>query len=98
MQHGTWARVIPGGMIVLLLMQPHGYAAKASVKPKHRATTVIGKHVTEKKPESVQILSFPECWGPPSRIQRGGKMGETPTSGGGAAQKARSRQNRPFGR
>jgi hypothetical protein len=42
MQNDSWAWGIPGAMILLLLMQPHGYAAKASVKPKHRPTTVIG--------------------------------------------------------
>jgi hypothetical protein len=52
-------------MIVLLLLQPHGYATKASVKPhgyaakvsvkpKLRAATVIGKHVVEKKPVLLQ--------------------------------------------
>src|SRR6516162_8539720 len=69
MQHGIWARVIPGGMIVLLLMQPHGFAAKASVKPhgyaakssaksKRQVTVVIGKRPVEKKPVRVQIVTW----------------------------------------
>ena len=94
MQHGTWARVIPGGMIVLLLMQPHGYAAKASVKPKHRATTVIGKHVTEKKPESVQIVSFLDTEWHAVRIIRGGTSAKDQTTGVEPAEKAESRRDR----
>ena len=97
MQHGIWARVIPGGMIVLLLMQPHGYAAKASVKPKHRATTVIGKHVTEKKPESVQIVSFLDTEWHAVRIIRGGTSAKDQTTGVEPAEKAESAEIVTFG-
>ena len=53
------AGVIPGAMIVLLLMQPHTHAGKASVKSKHPVTVATGKHVAEKKPVSVQVVSYP---------------------------------------
>src|SRR6516225_6741613 len=61
MRNDFWAGVISGAMIALLLTQPHAYAAKVAVKAKHhRAATAIGKHVVEKKPVSVQIVSFPD--------------------------------------
>ena len=97
MQHGTWARVIPGGMIVLLLMQAHGYAAKASVKPKHDATTVIGKHVAEKKPESVQIVSFPDTEWHAVKIVRGGTSARDETAGVKPAEKAETAEIVSFG-
>src|SRR5208282_1146929 len=99
MQHGTWARVIPGGMILLLLMVPHGYAAKASVKPhgyaakasakpKPRPATVIGKHVVEKKPVSVQIVSFPDTEWHAVKIIRGGIPTKDAVAGVEPAEKA----------
>jgi hypothetical protein len=64
-------------MIVLLLMQPHGYAAKSSVKSKHRAIVVTGKHVAEKKPVSVQIVSFPDTQWQAVKIIRAGHQRKT---------------------
>jgi hypothetical protein len=85
MRSGIWVKAIAGAMIGLLLMQPQAFAAKASAKPKHRATVATGKHVVEKKPESVQIVTFPDTgWGP-VKIVRGGlapkgsKIGVAPT-------------------
>jgi hypothetical protein len=108
MHHGTWAKIIPGGMIVLLLMQPHGYAAKASgepqgyaakasVKPKHRATTVIGKHVVEKKPVSVQIVSFPDTEWHAVRIIRGGTPAKDQTAGVEPAERTETAEIVTFG-
>jgi hypothetical protein len=97
MQNGIWARVILGGMIALLLMQPHGYAAKASVKPKHPATTVIGKHVVEKKPVSVQIVSFPDTEWHAVRILRGGTPAKDGTAGVEPAEKAETAEIVTFG-
>ena len=48
MRNGFRAGVIPGAMIVLLLVQPHTHAGKASVKSKPRVTVATGKHVAEK--------------------------------------------------
>jgi hypothetical protein len=53
MRNGFWAGVIPGAMIVLLLTQPHAYAAKTWVKPNHRVTVATGKHVVRKTPVTV---------------------------------------------
>jgi hypothetical protein len=84
-------------MIVLLLMQAHGYAAKASVKPKHGATTVIGKHVAEKKPESVQIVSFPDTEWHAVKIIRGGTSARDETAGVKPAEKAETAEIVTFG-
>ena len=108
MHHGTWAKIIPGGMIVLLLIQPHGYAAKASgephgyaakasVKPKHRATTVIGKHIVEKKPVSVQIVSFPDTEWRAVRIIRGGTPAKDQTAGVEPAERTETAEIVTFG-
>jgi len=85
MRSGIWAKAIAGAMIGLLLMQPQAFSAKASAKPKHRATIATGKHIVEKKPESVQILTFPDTEWRPVKIIRGGlalkgtKIGVVPT-------------------
>jgi hypothetical protein len=84
-------------MIALLLMQPHGYVANASVKPKHRATTVIGTHVAEKKPESVQIVSFPDTEWHTVRIIRGGTPAKDATAGVEPAEKAETAEIVTFG-
>ncbi len=97
MQKGIWPWVIPGGMIALLLMQPHGYAAKASVKPKHRATTVIGRHVAERKPVSVQIVSFPDTEWHAVRIIRGGTPVTDVTAGVEPVEKAETAEIVTFG-
>ncbi|HKM72364.1 MAG TPA: lytic transglycosylase domain-containing protein [Stellaceae bacterium] len=48
------------------------FSARASAKPRHRATVATGKHVVEKKPESVQIVTFPDTEWRPVKIIRGG--------------------------
>jgi Transglycosylase SLT domain len=88
MRKGFWTGVIPGAMIVLLLMQPHGCAAKTAGKSKHRATVITGKRVVEKKPVSVQIVSFPDTEWQPVRIIRGGTPAKAEISGVEAAEKA----------
>jgi len=108
MQHGIWARVIPGGMIVLLLMQPHGFAAKASVKPhgyaakssaksKRHVTVVIGKRPVEKKPVSVQIVSFPDTEWHAVKIIRGGTSARDETAGVEPAEKTETAEIVTFG-
>src|SRR5271169_4627473 len=97
MQHGTWARVISGGMIVLLLMQPHGYAAKRSVKPKHHVTVAIGKRPVEKKPVSVQIVSFPDTEWHAVRIIRGGTPSKDQTAGVEPGEQAETAEIVTFG-
>src|SRR5271166_5361704 len=89
MRNGFWAGAVPGAMIVLLLlMQPHGCAAKTAVKSKHRATVITGKRVIEKKPVSVQIVLFPNTAWQPVRIIRGGPPAKAEISGVEAAEKA----------
>jgi hypothetical protein len=103
MRSGFWAGVIPGGMIVLLLMQPHGYAAKSSVKSKHRAIVVTGKHIPEKrhalekKPVSVQIVSFPDTQWQAVKIIRGGTPAKDATAGVVPAEKAETAEIVTFG-
>src|SRR6516164_5178695 len=108
MQHGIWARVIPGGMIVLLLMQPHGFAAKDSVKPhgyaakssaksKRHVTVVIGKHPVEKKPVSVQIVSFPDTEWHAVKIIRGGTSARDEAAGVEPAEKTETAEIVTFG-
>jgi hypothetical protein len=75
-------------MILLLLMEPHGYAAKASAKPKHRTAVVTGKHIPEKKPPSVQIVSFPDTGWQAVKIIRGGTPAKDETAGVVPAEKA----------
>src|SRR6516225_3005386 len=81
MRNDSWARGIPGAMIVLLLMQPHGYAAKASARSKHHVTVTIGRHPVEKKPVSVQIVSFPDTEWHAVKIIRGGTPPKDETAG-----------------
>ena len=72
MRGGAWARAIPGMLIALLLIQPYGSAAEAAAKSKSRVTVATGKHVDEKQPTSVQIVSFPETEWNAVKIVRGG--------------------------
>ena len=88
MRNGFRAGVIPCAILVLLLTQPYGYAAKAAVKSRHRVTVATGKHVVdktkrvvEKKPRSVQIVSFPDTQWQPVKIIRGGTPAKDETEG-----------------
>jgi hypothetical protein len=81
-------------MIVLLLMQPHGYAAKTGVKSNHRVTVATGKHAVgnkhdvQKKPVSVQIVSFPDTQWQAVKVVRGGTSAKDETAGVEPAEKA----------
>jgi hypothetical protein len=97
MRNGFWAGVVPGALIVLMLTQPHGYAAKASVKSKHRVAVVTGKHVAEKKPVSVQIVSFPDTQWQAVKIIRGGTPAKDTTAGVVPAEKAETAEIITFG-
>ena len=94
MRNGFWAGVIPGAMIVLLLMQPHGYAANTWVKSKHRVTLATGKHAVrnkhdaQKQPASVQIISFPDTQWHAVKVIRGGTPAKDETAGVEPAEKA----------
>jgi len=82
MRNGFWVGVTSGALTVLLLTQPHGYAAKAAVKAKHhRVTAAPGKHVVEKKPVNVQIVSFPDTQWNAVKIIRGGTPAKDETAG-----------------
>src|SRR6516165_6030063 len=70
MRNDSWAKGIPGAMM-LLLMQPHGYAAKASARPTHHVKVAIGKSPVEKKSVSVQIVTFGDSNSKPVRVVRG---------------------------
>ena len=48
MRRSIWRNVIPGLLIALLVAQPHGYAAKASLKSKPRVHAATMKPVVEK--------------------------------------------------
>jgi hypothetical protein len=119
MRNDSWARGIPGAMMLLLLMQPHGYAAKASLKPHgyaakpslkphgyaakasarpvHQVTVAIGKRPVEKKPVSVQIVSFPETEWHAVKIIRGGTPAKDETAGVEPAEKAETAEIVTFG-
>jgi hypothetical protein len=97
MRNGFWAGVVPGALIVLMLTQPHGYAAKASVKSKHRVAVVTGKHVAEKKPVSVQIVSFPDTEWQAVKVIRGGTPAKGETAGVVPAEKAETAEIVTFG-
>ena len=95
-------------MMLLLLMQQHGYAAKASVKPHgyaarasarpvHHVTVAIGKRPVEKKPVSVQIVSFPETEWHAVKIIRGGTPAKDETAGVEPAEKAETAEIVTFG-
>jgi len=88
MRNGFRAGVIPGAMIVLLLVQPHTHAGKASVKSKPRVTVATGKHVAEKKPVSVQVVSFPDTQWQPVRVIRGGTPAKDESAGVEPTEKA----------
>ena len=88
MRNGFRAGVIPGAMIVLLLVQPHTHAGKASVKSKPRVTVATGKHVAEKKPVSVQVVSFPHTQWQPVRVIRGGTPAKDESAGVEPTEKA----------
>jgi len=97
MRNDIWTRAIPGAIIVLLLMQPHGYAAKATVKSKHRATVATSKHVVQKKPVSVQIVSFPDTEWQAVKVIRGGIPAKVETTGVEPAEKAETAEIVTFG-
>jgi Transglycosylase SLT domain len=97
MQNGFWAGVVPAALIALLLMQPHAYGAKASVKSKHRVAVVTGRHVAEKKPVSVQIVSFPETEWQAVKIIRGGTPAKGEAAGVVPAEKAETAEIVTFG-
>jgi len=103
MRGGFWAGVVPGALLVLLLMQPHGYAAKVSAKPRQRTIVVTGKHVpaskhvAEKKPVSVQIVSFPDTQWQAVKIIRGGTPAKDATAGLVPAEKAETAEIVTFG-
>ncbi|MBV8132593.1 MAG: lytic transglycosylase domain-containing protein [Alphaproteobacteria bacterium] len=97
MRNGFWAGVICGALTVLLLTQPDGYAAKASVKSKHRVTVVTGKHVVEKKPVSVQIVSFPNTEWQAVKIIRGGTPAKDETAGVQPLERAETAEIVTFG-
>jgi hypothetical protein len=97
MRNGFWAGAIAGAMIVVLLMQPHGSAAKTAVKSKHRTTVAVGKRAAEKKPVSVQIVSFPDTAWQPVRIIRGGTSAKADISGVKPAEKAETAEIVSFG-
>src|SRR5215469_1015986 len=94
MRNGLWAGVVPGALAALLLMQQSGYGAKGSVKPKHHTTVITGKHIPankripEKKPMSVQIVSFPETGWQAVKVIRGGTPAKDETAGVVPAEKA----------
>jgi hypothetical protein len=96
MRNDSWARGIPGAML-LLLMQPHGYAAKPSAKPVRHVTVAIGKRPVEKKPVSVQIVSFPDTEWHAVKIIRGGTPGKDQTAGVEPAEKAEAAEIVTFG-
>src|SRR5271169_3143533 len=108
MRNDSWARGIPVAMILLLLMQPHGYAAKTSVKPHGYAakasarparhvTVAIGKRPVAKKPVSVQIVSFPDTEWHAVKIIRGGTPAKDETAGVEPAEKAETAEIVTFG-
>jgi hypothetical protein len=72
MQNGRWVCAIAGAAMTLLLGYPDAYAADSSPKSKPRATVVTGKHVDDKKPGSVQLVTFPDTDWTPVRVIRGG--------------------------
>ena len=102
MRNGFWAGVIPGAMVVLLLTQPHGYAAKTWEKSKHRVTVATGKHAVrkkpdvEKKPVSVQIVSFPDTQWQAVKVVRGGTPAKDETAGVEPAEKAETAETVTF--
>jgi len=94
MRNGFWAGVVPGALVALLLVQQQRYAAEASAKPKQRTIVVTGKpvpenkHVPEKKPVSVQIVSFPETGWQAVKVIRGGTPAKDESAGVVPAEKA----------
>jgi Transglycosylase SLT domain len=72
MQSGIWACTIAGAAMALLLGYPDGCSAKTSHKSKPRAIVVTGKHVDDKKPGSVQLVTFPDTDWKPVKVIRGG--------------------------
>src|SRR5215472_933838 len=89
-------------MIVLLLMQPHGHAAKTGVKSKHQVTVATGKHVArnkhdvQKKPVSVQIVSFPDTQWQAVKVVRGGTPKKDETAGVEPAETAETAETVTF--
>ena len=98
MRNGFWAGVISLAIIALLLTQPHAYAAKVAVKAKHhRAAIATGKHFVEKKPVSVQIVSFPDTHWQAVKVIRGGTPAKDSTAGLVPAEKAETAEIVTFG-
>jgi len=104
MRNGFRAGVIPCAILLLLLMQPYGCAAKAAVKSKHRVTIATGrhvvdknKHVVEKKPPSVQIVSFPDTQWQAVKIIRGGSPAKDETAGVEPTEKTETAEIVKFG-
>ncbi len=72
MQGGIWPGIMGGVAVGLLLAHPYGWAADSSPKTKPRATVVTGKHVDDKKPGSVQLVTFPHTDWTAVKVIRGG--------------------------
>src|SRR5205823_3583368 len=73
MQSGKGVCTVAGALMALLLGYPDAYAAeKTSSKSKPRATVVNGKRVDDKKPGSVQLVTFPDTDWTPVKVIRGG--------------------------
>jgi hypothetical protein len=97
--HGYAAKtsVKPHGYAAKTSVKPHGYAAKASARPAHHVTVAIGKRPAEKKPVSVQIVSFPDTEWHAVRIIRGGTPAKDQTAGVEPAEKAEAAEIVTFG-
>jgi hypothetical protein len=98
MQNDSWVWGIPGAVILLLLTPSHGYPAKASAKSKHHhVTTIIDKRPAEKKPVSVEIVSFPDTAWHAVKIIRGGRTARDETAGVEPREKAETAEIVTFG-
>ena len=93
--HGYAAKasVKPHGYAARASVKPHGYAARPSARPVHH----VGKRPVEKKPVSVQIVSFPETEWHAVKIIRGGTPAKDETAGVEPAEKAEAAEIVTFG-
>jgi hypothetical protein len=72
MQGGIWPGIIGGAAVALVVAHADGWAADSSPKSRTRAAVVTGKHVDDKKPGSVQLVTFPDTDWTPVKVIRGG--------------------------
>ena len=91
MRRGTWASVLSGAMIALVMTPVPGSATGA----KRQMTAEAAKHAIDKRDNSRQLVTFPDTGWSPVKVVRGAFS--TKDKGAPAAEKAETAEIVSFG-